>query len=92
MHMGDNEISECFAERREANRKHRWKQYDMAIAKLERMGIPYEVVNKNTAHVLVLNRIDFWPTTDKWRIRGEHYAVHGSSKMFKLALKELCYV
>ncbi len=75
--MGDifNDMKVCSQEKRCNNR--------LSSAELLRSrGV--EFVSKNDgAHLIIDNRIDFWPGTGKWNFRGEAKYHRGVFKLLK---------
>lgn len=66
----DSELAKAFAEYRAARKAKKGNNVESSLAMLTRNSIRYEVLNRDNYHTLVDERFDFWPSTGKWRERG----------------------
>ena len=76
--MGD--MGEVFNAMREHSKQKRANNRQSSKAMLDAHNIRY--VTKNIdAHLIVEDRIDFWPGTGKWIVRGEKKHRRGVKKL-----------
>lgn len=68
MHDDDNEISAMWRERREAQQAKRASNREASTAMLRERGIHFTEHNMG-AHLVVMDRWDFWPGTGKFMER-----------------------
>lgn len=60
--------SDMFRERRKRSQEKRRSNRENSAKKLEKFGIPFTIHNAG-AHLIVMEKIDFWPGTGRWTCR-----------------------
>jgi len=65
-----SDLGDLFREWKKESQAKKASNAEQSLAWLERMQIPFKVLSYNNHHTLVADRIDFWPSTGKWRERG----------------------
>lgn len=76
--MGD--MGDIFNEMREASQKRRASNRENSAEILTRARIPFESKNDG-AHLIVDGRIDFWPGTGLWIVRGRKQKRRGVRRL-----------
>lgn len=66
--MSDDDLSAIFQAQREESKDRRERNRLRGQAELESAGVAFEAKN-NGAHLVVLERIDYWPGTGLWKDR-----------------------
>ncbi len=64
-----SDLRELFHALKVESHRKRQANYKASLAWLDAEGIPYRICNELTMHTLVMERIDFWPSTGKWKER-----------------------
>jgi hypothetical protein len=66
--MGD--MKEVFDAMDEDRKQKRLVEAEESLSTLKEEGVPHRICNALNWHVLVDEKVDFWPSTGKWRVRG----------------------
>jgi hypothetical protein len=78
--MGD--VGDDFKIMREAGKLKRASNRELSADYLKAYGISFESKN-NGAHLIVMNKIDFWPGTGRWIVRATKKRGFGVKNLVK---------
>lgn len=70
---------------REMSKDKKASNIENSIRWLRREGVEHKILNCSNYHTLVIGRIDFWPSTGKWRDRKTGRTGRGVRHVVKLA-------
>lgn len=76
-----SELGEIFKELKEKSKAKKQANYDSSLAYLKRLGVSFQVCNERTCHILVMDIIDFFPTTGFWKVRKTNFQGRGLKKL-----------
>lgn len=65
-------------------KEKKWQEFDDAILRLGKEGIVYRILSPASGHILVIERVDFWPTTGRWWYRFKDRRGYGLDSLINL--------
>lgn len=82
-----NEYQEWRALKPRTDSECKDKRYEINMKVLNSSGISYKFLSSD--HIRIDSKIDFWPTTGKWRVLKESKSHHGGTESIYQALYKL---
>lgn len=82
--MGD--MGDLYNDWREIRKGERQERADKApeqIAKLEQLGFMVRELSPHGPHLRIIDAVDYWPSTGKWRFLKERARGHGFDSLLR---------
>lgn len=84
-------VGDLYRDLKEDRRRKKLSNAANSLALLKLKQVPYRILNALNWHLLIDERIDFWPSTGKWRERQtgkQGRGVQNLIRFFRLNKKE----
>lgn len=78
-----SELGDIFREHKRQRKIKRADNANKSLNQLELHQIPHVICNHAIPHVVVVNKFDFWPSTGKWRERGNGRTGRGVQSLMR---------
>lgn len=82
-----NEYQKWVTSKPTTDRERKDKRYEINMKVLNSSGVSYKFLSED--HIRIADKIDFWPTTGRWRDLKEKKSHHGGTESIYQALYRL---
>lgn len=82
------EMGDLWRQHNKERKEKRWDNLDRSLSLLRKVNVKFKSFDTQGLHLLIDERIDFWPTTGRWVVRNSKDKGRGVQQLIKYVVEK----